>query len=29
MIGGTITYTEFVDINGKQHESWIPALLLE
>jgi parallel beta-helix repeat protein len=26
--GGIITCTEFVDINGKQHEGWIPAIRL-
>jgi YD repeat-containing protein len=26
--GGVITCTEFVDINGKQHEGWIPAIRL-
>ena len=24
--GGTITCTEFVDVNGKRHENWIPAI---
>jgi hypothetical protein len=24
--GGTITCTEFVDVNGKRHEDWIPAI---
>jgi hypothetical protein len=27
MIGGTITCTEFVDINGKRHEVWRPGLM--
>jgi nitrous oxidase accessory protein len=27
--GGKITCTEFVDINGKRHEDWIPAIRLE
>ncbi|MGC9443470.1 MAG: Ig-like domain-containing protein [Candidatus Methanospirareceae archaeon] len=27
-IGGVIACTSFVDINGKQHEGWIPAILL-
>jgi len=27
-IGGVITCTEFVDINGMQHEGWIPAIRL-
>jgi parallel beta-helix repeat protein len=27
-IGGIITCTEFVDINGKRHENWIPAIRL-
>jgi hypothetical protein len=27
--GGVITCEEFVDINGKQHENWIPAIRLE
>ncbi len=27
-IGGIITCSEFVDINGKQHEGWIPAIRL-
>jgi hypothetical protein len=27
--GGVITCTEFVDINGKRHEGWIPAIRLE
>ena len=27
--GGVITCSEFVDINGKQHEGWIPAVRLE
>jgi hypothetical protein len=27
--GGTITCTEFVDINGKRHEGWIPAIRLQ
>ncbi len=26
--GGVITCEEFVDINGKRHEGWIPAILL-
>jgi parallel beta-helix repeat protein len=26
--GGKITCTEFVDINGKRHEGWIPAIKL-
>jgi hypothetical protein len=26
--GGTITCTEFVDINGKRHEGWIPTIKL-
>jgi len=26
--GGTITFEEFVDVNGKQHEGWIPAIRL-
>ena len=26
--GGTITCTEFVDVNGKRHENWIPAIRL-
>jgi hypothetical protein len=26
--GGVITCSEFVDINGKQHEGWIPAIRL-
>ena len=26
--GGKITCTEFVDINGKRHEGWIPAIRL-
>ncbi len=26
--GGVITCTEFVDINGKRHEGWIPAIRL-
>jgi parallel beta-helix repeat protein len=26
--GGKITYTDFVDINGKQHENWMPAIKL-
>ncbi|MGC9444406.1 MAG: hypothetical protein ACP5E9_05695 [Candidatus Methanospirareceae archaeon] len=26
--GGVITCTSFVDINGKQHEGWIPAIRL-
>jgi len=26
--GGTITCTEFVDVNGKRHEDWIPAIRL-
>jgi hypothetical protein len=29
MIGGAITCTEFVDVNGKRHEGWIPAIRLE
>ena len=29
VMGGTITCTEFVDANGKQHEGWIPAIRLE
>lgn|GEM_PF-2794743 len=28
VIGGTITCTEFVDINGVRHEGWIPAIRL-
>jgi hypothetical protein len=28
-IGGVITCTEFVDVNGKRHEGWIPAIRLE
>jgi len=27
--GGVITCTSFVDINGKRHEGWIPAIKLE
>jgi len=27
--GGVITCTEFVDINGKRHEEWIPAIRLD
>jgi len=27
--GGRITCSEFVDINGKRHEDWIPAIRLE
>jgi hypothetical protein len=27
--GGKITCEEFVDINGKRHEDWIPAIRLE
>ena len=27
--GGVITCTEFVDINGKRHEGWIPAIRLK
>jgi hypothetical protein len=27
--GGVITCTEFVDINGKRHDGWIPAIRLE
>jgi subtilisin family serine protease len=27
-IGGVITCTEFVDVNGKRHEGWIPAIKL-
>ncbi len=26
--GGRITCMEFVDINGKRHEGWIPAIRL-
>jgi hypothetical protein len=26
--GGKITCTEFVDINGKRHDGWIPAIRL-
>ena len=26
--GGVITCTEFVDVNGKRHEGWIPAIRL-
>ena len=26
--GGTITCTEFIDVNGKRHEEWIPAIRL-
>jgi len=26
--GGVITCTEFVDLNGQQHEGWIPAIRL-
>ena len=26
--GGVITCTEFIDINGKRHEGWIPAIRL-
>jgi hypothetical protein len=26
--GGVITCTEFVAINGKRHERWIPAIRL-
>jgi hypothetical protein len=26
--GGEITCTEFVDVNGKRHEGWIPAMRL-
>ncbi|MBN1763260.1 MAG: hypothetical protein JW878_09350 [Methanomicrobia archaeon] len=29
VIGGRITCTEFVDVNGKRHEGWIPAIRLE
>jgi len=28
-IGGVITCTEFVDMNGKRYEGWIPAIRLE
>ena len=28
VIGGRITSEQFVDINGKQHEGWIPAIKL-
>ena len=28
VIGGTITCEEFIDINGNQHEGWIPAIWL-
>jgi len=27
--GGVITCSEFVDVNGKRHEGWIPAIRLE
>jgi parallel beta-helix repeat protein len=27
--GGMITCTEFVDVNGKRHEDWVPAIRLE
>jgi len=27
--GGIITCSEFVDVNGKRHEGWIPAIRLE
>jgi parallel beta-helix repeat protein len=27
--GGKITCTEFVDVNGKRHEGWIPAIRLQ
>ena len=27
--GGKITCSEFVDVNGKRHEGWIPAIRLE
>ena len=27
--GGRITCTEFVDVNGKRHEGWIPAIRLQ
>jgi uncharacterized repeat protein (TIGR01451 family) len=27
--GGVITCSEFIDVNGKQHEGWIPAIRLE
>jgi parallel beta-helix repeat protein len=27
--GGVITCTDFVDLNGKRHEGWIPAIRLE
>jgi hypothetical protein len=27
--GGKITCTEFVDVNGKRHEGWIPAIRLD
>jgi hypothetical protein len=26
--GGVITCTEFVDVNSKRHEGWIPAIRL-
>ena len=26
--GGVITCTEFVDVNGKRHADWIPAIKL-
>jgi len=26
--GGRITCSEFVDVNGKRHEDWIPAIRL-
>jgi hypothetical protein len=26
--GGRITCEEFVDLNGKRHEGWIPAIWL-
>jgi hypothetical protein len=28
VMGGTITCTEFIDVNGKTYTDWIPAIKL-